>query len=193
MNAIDLERILIDWTIRNSGYDEHRNYIGLSGIGDCPRIIYHRFFRETPASIESRLKTRLSYEIEANLIERLTLIGIYKRRKDPIMAYDGLVQGHIEGEISGSLLEIKTVPLFDYLPLRSVPRRVYWQSQAYMYYGGYPATLCIYFVRDDGRFKIFDLWPDYRIMMEIDRKIQVLINAIKKEEIPACQCGRCQK
>lgn len=191
MKAEDLERILIDWTLRHSGYDEHRNYIGLSGIADCPQIIYHRYFNETPASNGLKLRTRYSYEIEANLIDRLKGLGIYKERKNPITAYGGIVQGHIEGEVSGSLLEIKTVPLAEHLPNGSVPRKVYWQSQAYMYYGAYPETLCLYFARDSGQFKVFDLWPDHRIMMDIDRKIQNLIIAIQIKKQPDCTCGKC--
>ena len=194
MKADDLRNILLDWTLRHSGYDEHRNYIGLSGIADCSRIIYHRYFNETPASDEFQLRTRYSYELEQIIIDRLKGIGgIFKERKGPIVAYKIpiLVQGHIEGEVDGNLFEIKTVPLTDYLPIHSVPRKTYWQTQAYMHYGGYQATLCLYFARDSGQFKIFDLWPDHRIMMTIDRKIQNLIEAIKKKEIPACECGRC--
>lgn len=191
MKASDLEQLLIDWSIRHSGYDEHRNYIGLSGIADCQRIIYHRYFNETPASTELKLRTRYSYEVEANLINRLNFMGIYKKGKT-IKAYDGLVEGHTEGEISGSLLEIKSVPLTEHIPIERVPGKVYWQCQGYMYYGGYPATLLIYFARDRGRFRIFDLWPDHRVMMAVDRKIQDLIAAIQKKQPPVCQCGKCK-
>ncbi len=191
MKATDLERILMDWTLRHSGYDEQRHYIGLSGIADCPRILYHRYFNETPATPALKLRTRYSYELEAILIERLTGIGVYKKRKEPITAYHGVVQGHVDGEISGDLLEIKTVPLGDHIPNGRIPAKVYWQCQGYMYYGHYPATLCLYFARDSGQFKIFDVWPDRKIMMTIDRKIQDLIETIHKTQPPRCECGRC--
>lgn len=191
MKAFDLERLLVDWSVRHSGYDEHRNYIGLSGIADCQRVIYRRYFNETPASQELKPRTRYSYEIEANLIDRLNFIGIYKKGKS-IKAYDGMVEGHTDGEISGSLLEIKTVPLMDYIPRERVPAKVYWQCQGYMYYGGYPATLLLCWARDGGQFRIFDLWPDHRIMMIIDRKIQNLIQCIKRKKEPPCQCGKCE-
>ncbi len=191
MKAVELEKALTDWTVENSGYDEHRNYIGLSTIADCPKEIYRRFFNETHASRELRLRTRFTYEIEANLIERLRALGLY-RKAETISVYDGLVQGNPDGRILEDLLEIKTIPLSEHIPRDRLPARVYWQCQAYMKYGSYPATLVIYLARETGCFKVFDICPNAMRMEIIDRKVQRLIQAVKTKTEPACECGRCK-
>lgn len=190
MKAAELEKDLIQWTEEYSGYDEHRNYIGLSTIADCPKEIYRRFFNPTPASRDLKLRTRYTYEIEANMIKRLEALGLYGR-VGPITAYDGLVQGNPDGRILEDLLEIKTVPLSKHIPVGRLPIKVYWQCQAYMKYGAYPAALVIYLARDKGWFKVFDIYPDLRVMEMIDVKIRSLIEAVKKETPPVCECRRC--
>ncbi len=195
MNASSLERNLIEWSVLNSGYDEHRNYIGLSGIGDCSLVIYRKYFNRTGASAESQLKTRYSYEVEQLIQKRLLDMGGSMKGYLPgkeISLYDGLVQGHTDGEFDGDLLEIKTVPLAEHIPVnREIPRRAFWQSQAYMLYGPYSRTLIIYFARDFGKFKIFELRPDNRLMIEIPQKIDRLVGAVIKKVPPPCDCGRC--
>jgi hypothetical protein len=191
MKAADLERILIDWTVRNSGYDEHRNYIGLSGIGDCSLMIYRRFFNHTGASVESHLKTRYAYEIEENIKQRLRGMGIYSPSKE-ISIYDGLVQGHTDGEINSDLLEIKTVPLTEHIPRGEIPRRSFWQSQAYMLYGKYSWCLIIYFARDYGAFKVFELRRDLGVGDRIMAKVDALVEFVQTKIPPPCDCGRCK-
>jgi hypothetical protein len=195
MNMIvkELETKLIQWSTQNSGYDEHRPYIGLSGIGDCSLIIYRRFFNRIGASIESRLKTRYAYEIEENLKQRLRAMGIYSPGKE-ISIYDGLVQGHTDGQIGKDLLEIKTVPLTEHIPRNNeIPRKAFWQSQGYMLYGNYDRSIMIYFARDYGVFKIFEI-PRHAIMSDrIRSKIDALIEFVQTKIPPPCDCGKCQK
>lgn len=194
-DAPNFENKLIEWSVRNSGYDEHRDYIGLSTIGDCPRLIYHRYFNRTGISTEGHLKTRYNYEVEENIKNRLRQIGAYSPGKE-ISIHNGLVKGHTDGEISGCLLEIKTVPQTKYLPTNysiGISEKIYWQIQAYMLYGQYAVTLMIYFARDYGQFRIFAFAPDKSVQSKIDQKINRLIGAIRDRKVPSCECGRCEE
>lgn len=190
MNATELERKLIDWTARNSGYDEHRPYIGLSGIYDCPTVIYRKYFNRIGASAFSKCKTKFSYEIEKNLIDRLKAMGLYSRGED-ISLYDGLVQGHIEGLIDGTLFDIKTVPRDIYLPNGRIPSRVEWQLNAYLLYRYEERALVWYFSRESGLFKILDIFADECTMKYVQEKVNMLVDAVTTQKEPKCQCGRC--
>ncbi len=196
MNASSLERNLIEWSVLNSGYDEHRNYIGLSGIGDCSLVIYRKYFNRTGASAESQLKTRYAYEVEQLIQKRLLDMGRSIKGYLPgkeISLYDGLVQGHTDGEFDEDLLEIKTVPLFEHIPADGrIPWRPFWQSQAYMLYGNYERSLIIYFGRDYGIFKVFELWRDRRMGDRIMSKVDALVEFVRTKIPPPCDCGKCK-
>lgn len=193
-NPFEIEKELIHWSLRNSGYDEHRDYIGLSTIGDCPRLIYNRYFNRTGISTAGHLKTRYAYEIERLIKERLQQIGLYSSGKE-ISMHNGLVKGHIDGEIEGSLLEIKSVPRTEYLPTSPmhISTKIYWQIQAYMLYGGYSVTTLIYFARDDGLFKVMAVCRDESLQSRIDQKVVSLVEAVQKQNPPACECGKCER
>jgi len=192
MIAKEIEKKLVQWSAANSGYDEHRPYIGLSGIGDCSLLIWRRFFNHTGASTESRLKTRYSYEIEEDIKRRLQAIGIYSPGKE-ISIYDGLVKGHTDGEINKDLLEIATIPLTEYLPhINHIPSKKLYQSQAYMLYGHYDRALILYFARDYGVFRIFDLHRDPVMDDRIMSKVDALVEFVRAKVPPPCDCGKCR-
>jgi hypothetical protein len=190
MNAAELQQALIDWSVKYSGYEDHRNYIGLSGISDCPKVIFRRFFNSYAIQVKEHLRTRYSHEIEGVIKDRLRKMGVLEIGQE-ISAYQGMVRGHIDGEISEKLLEIKTVPLAEYLPVGGVPRKVFWQVQGYMCYGGYEEALVLYFARDKGTFRTFEIPIDQAVGNEIDAKIKSVLDAVKRRVLPICVCGRC--
>ena len=192
MRASELQQKLIEWSVANSGYDSHRAYIGLSGIIDCDRVIYRRYFetREVPA--EAKLKTKITYELEDALRNRLSDMGLAKPGVE-ISEFGGMVKGHTDGEIKGCLLEIKTVAEADHLPTNRVPYRVYWQVQAYMYYGDYRSAYVIYLDRSTGQIRVFDINLDDSMGRKIQAKLIRIIRAIECKTKPKCLCGKCQK
>ncbi len=191
MNAWELEYKLTDFSVRTSGYDEHRDYIGLSGVWDCPLVIYRRYFNRMGVSTEARLKTKYSYEVEDIIKRRLRAMGILSPSRE-ISLYDGLVKGHTEGEILGRLFDVKTVAISAHFPNGQLPYKVRFQMNAYMKYGPYPDTLVIYFARDSGLFKAYDLFPDSDIQIEIVVKLEQLVEAVRNKRQPKCECGRCR-
>jgi len=194
IDASNLEKKLIEWSVNNSGYDEHRDYIGLSTLADCSRIIYHRYFNRVGLAREGHLKTRYCYEVEENIKERFRRMGLYSPEKE-ISIFDGLVKGHTDGEILGYLLEIKTVPETDHIPRCSVyiPGKVYWQVQAYMLYGSYNRAFLIYLARKFGLFRVFIVTRDESLQSKINIRVNDLVEAVRRRKIPACECGKCEK
>ena len=200
MRADELQKRLVNWTVANSGHDERRHYIGLSGIGDCPRQIYDRYFQGQRASVDRHLLTRLSYEIESDLVGRLHQMGICSAilpsESQVALAYDGLVQGHVDAMTrDGDLVEIKTVALEDHIPER-LPRRVYWQVQAYMHYLKCKRQDCrwthvVYLARQSGLVKVIPVRYSPEMGARVEAKVKRLVVAVRDVARPECECGKC--
>ncbi len=193
MRGLDLQALLVDYTVKHSGHETRRAYIGLSGVGDCPRLIYDRFcFGEQSPSVADHLKFCISYDREAALVERLKRIGVYSPG-ETISLYGGLVQGHTDGLIDGrDILEIKTIPASDFFPTdRKLPRRIWWQVQGYMHFLHRDYTHVVYEARSNG--EIFEVIAAYHPAMgeQIGHKVAVLAEAVETRVRPACTCGRC--
>ena len=199
MRADELQKRLVNWTVANSGHDERRHYIGLSGIWDCPRVIYDRYFQGQHANVARHMLTRLSYEIEDILVRRLSEMGIYGACRE-IVEFDGLVKGHPDGMLAGrsvpmhnglaDLVEIKTVALESHFPER-LPRRVYWQVQAYMHYLGRKWAHVIYLARESGLVKVIPVRYSPEMGARVEAKVKRLVVAVRDVARPECECGKC--
>jgi len=193
MKSTDLQRTLTNYIVKNSRHEAHRAYIGLSGIADCEAIIYDRYFHGTPATINGHLKTSLSYDLEADLVSKLSLLKLY-RPAPPIELYDGLVLGHPDGKIDDDdLIEIKTVERETWFPeVPHLPNKVFYQVQAYMYYGGYRRAHVIYLARDTGALRVIGVTQSTPIAQRIEDKLARLVEAVHLVQRPACSCGKCE-
>lgn len=199
MDAITISRALTNWTVANSGHEPRRKYIGLSGIGGCERAMYETALHGGTMSVGEHLRTRISFELEAAVIGRLREMHMYGEREE-ISLFNGMVQGHTDGTISvtqGALpavLEIKTVARMEYFPRdERLPRKVYWQIQAYMHYLQREEGIVIYLERANGDLRVYRVWKNARIGQEIEEKVARVMLAVKNYEPPACSCGNCGK
>jgi len=193
MLSRDLQQQMVNWTVKNSGHQDQRSYIGLSGIGDCDAVIYDRYFNGSGMwSVGEHLRSKLSFEIEEKLIERLGDLGVY-RGGETISLYDGLVQGHTDGLIEGrDILEIKTVPLEAHIPDRGkLPNRVFYQVQAYLHFLKREWCHVVYVARDTGMVYVAGIGykPDHG--SHLADKVRRMATAVLDGVRPACVCGRC--
>lgn len=193
MQPKNLQTALMNWTVQHSGHEPQRAYIGLSGIGDCESKIYNRVIFGQRARVDEHLLTRLAYELETELIYRLTDIGIYGPSEE-IMLHDGLVQGHTDGVIARTdVLEIKTLPREEWIPSQGkLPGRLYWQVQAYMHYLERALTQVVYLARDTGAIKVISVRYSPQTGQRIHERVERLVGAVRNGERPACTCGRCE-
>ncbi len=194
MLSQQLQASLTEYAARASGHEDHRRYIGLSGIGDCERVIYDRYFAGDRHSQAARLKDSLGYALEAHLVGRLEQMGLY-RPVSPISLYDGLVQGHPDGEVGGDLLEIKTIERVVWLPELPPPRlpnRVFYQVQAYLLYTGYTRAHVVYLARDTGEIRVVGVTRSESIGFKITERIDRVVGAVQTRQRPECSCGHCR-
>jgi hypothetical protein len=193
MLSTQLQSAIIDFTSRvSSRHQERRNYIGLSSIGECERVIYDIYTHGVPHSTRERLKDAMGYALEEALVARLIEMGLY-RAANPIVLYDGLVQGHPDGEVEGDLLEIKTIECAKWLPEPPrLPNRVFFQVQAYMHFAGYQRAHVLYLARDTGEMRVIGVSHSDTVAEKINAKLDRLVAAVKTGQRPACSCGYCQ-
>ena len=192
MKASKLQSELVNWTVRNSGFEARRPYIGLSHMGECDRLIYDQYVYgfERP-KVAGHLQTRWSYEVEQIIIARLTEMKLFTPMEE-ISLFDGLVKGHPDGGVCGSLLEIKSVQREDHFPKEGrIPRRVFWQVQAYLRYTGIRWCDVIYVARDTGILQVYEIKEQPNVGDEIDCRLADLVKAVQTMTRPACSCGRC--
>lgn len=200
MKAHELESELVNWSVRHSGHEQRRPYIGLSAIGDCPAAVYDSFTQGQTQNVGEHLKTRLAYELEYALVVRLREMGLYQAAQ-PISLHGGLVQGHLDGLIlhggQTDILEIKTVPLAEHIPDREaqVPRRIYWQVQAYLHYAqrrlklDVSSALVVYLARENGLVSVKQVMYSLGTGVQIDGRVRNLVAAVQERFRPACVCG----
>jgi hypothetical protein len=96
-----------------------------------------------------------------------------------ISDFDGLVKGHPDFMWEGNPGDFKSVLKDEYLPQGRLPRRVYWQMQAYMLYSKKQSALVIYESKESGLISDYFIRANDAIMIEIDINFQILVKRIK--------------
>jgi hypothetical protein len=190
-----LAQKLAQWTAENGGFEPRRDYIGLSGVWECPRVMVSRYRDGMGASQAERMRTAVAYELEHALQARLSGMGIYRPGKE-ISLFDGLVRGHTDGEVDGDLLEIKTIPEERWLPGpttgKRMAERIYWQVQAYLLYGEYERAQVVFLARDSGAISVVTILPNRYTQEAIERKLEKLVGEIRAGQAVSCTCGKCR-
>jgi hypothetical protein len=191
MDAGMVYQQLVNWTVQHSGHREKRGYIGLSAIGECERAIYDNVHAGQKFGVDEHLRTRLSFELESALIERLKALKLYGEPEE-IDLFNHAVQGHTDGLVGDAVLEIKTVSYDAHFPNGRLPERVYWQVQAYLHFLNRRQALVVYMARANGEIRVYPIWYNPKVGQQIVEKLERVTNAVLSYERPACTCGRCE-
>jgi len=202
MNAAELRAKLLAVYEGSSLYQTNRDYLGMSGVGECPRAWYWRTVEPVPCRWEIWCAWT-GYMHEARILE---LFEAGPMRREVVAEFDKRYRGHTDHEISdGTLIEIKSVSWAKYLRLFQArgDKRNRAQCQAYMRHGKFPHAILIYVARDipweafsgDVPLPFFtvDVWRDEAWMDELDNKARRLLACIDSQTPPPCTCGRCRR
>lgn len=192
MDAKGLQDWITHWTVENSGHEFTRQRMGLSNLAGCDREVYDKERNGRTMTVEEHLRTRLSFELQNALIERLRAMGAYG---DPevITLADGAMMGHTDGRIGDDVLEIKTVAVPEHFPMNGrLPTKVYTQVQGYMHYLRRSDAYVIYLARSNGEIRVYHVRYNPQKGQEIEAKVNRLVNAWQHGNPPACTCGECQ-
>jgi len=173
--SVELER----YTAANSNFDRTRPYVSMSHVTLSEEEIMALFLNGFEDSLAIRLRCYKGYQMERDLKERISKVfpdqvkfGI------EIEAFQGMVLGHPDFFFAGYPADCKSVPLDEHLPGGKLPRRVYWQMQAYMKYSLKSQALVIYESRETGRIMHYWIRENLAIQAEINHKLQRVVEAI---------------
>lgn len=164
-----------------SGFETKRDYISLSHATESKEDLLKMFLDGFVDSHLIRLRCYKGYQMERDLVARVKQV---LRADDfpEISAYDGIVKGHPDFRLEGCPGDCKSVPLDEHLPADKfkLPRRAYWQVQAYMMYGFAEKAFLIYESRESGLIRDFVVRPNSNVQAEIDAKYKWCFQQIRK-------------
>lgn len=204
MNAIALKDQLAQALRQKSGLEGHRPYLGMSGIGSCPRKLYMEFIggKERPSD-QQHWYCWTGYMHEAAVIGLIAGEQTVQRQVEVVAEFDPRFRGHVDYVLGSQVVEIKSVGWEKFIKIRDEGRAQYEhraQVQMYLRHGGWPKGLIIYIARDvphrefDGPpFWVFEADPDRKLADTLDAKAREVLAAIDRRETPACECGWCRR
>lgn len=194
MDAIEFRKKLEDAAL---GDFEKRNYLGMSQMWKCPRRLLHelRNGRRRPG-FRGLVYCHEGLVHQADVVERLDVIGIDLRRREAelVAPFDSRFRGHVDGEVDGALLEIKSLSVngMENVRFHGPRRRDRLQVQAYMRYGGWERTLIVYKSRDTGRLWVEEILYNESEAQRLEEKAKSVLAAVDGGPVPECTCNKCR-
>jgi hypothetical protein len=178
--------------------DDGRTYLGMSQIGKCARQLYLDLVngRESPRGLAlARCHEGMLHQ--RDVVERLERAGVpvLEQNRELVAPFDERHRGHIDGEVDGDLLEIKSLEtLGDLADIKKNGPREHDQAQvqAYLRYGDYQRGLIVYKVRANGALWVAYVLRDDAAGERLERKARDVLAALDRGLPPACTCGHCR-
>lgn len=202
-NFVDVDvikAIFEDALEKNSGFETHRKYLGMSQISECPRRLFHQYVYGMKATPEQHVKAVLGYMFERTVKEILLranfLKALPKAAHELIAGFDNRFRGHIDGvTIHNELADIKSLPRIGFdkqLQSQNVSNRIFMQMQAYMGYARFRSAIVIFVCRETMRCHPVRLHYAHRVFLNLEEKAKRVLQAIDSMEEPECMCGWCE-
>jgi hypothetical protein len=191
---------LVNSLREKSGLEQHRPYLGMSQISQCPRKLYNEFLNgRRPPNDQQHWYCWTGYLHEAAI---MSLLGIEPHHAEVAAKFDDRFRGHVDHAGDGKVLEVKSVTWDRFNRIRDDGRPLREhneQVQCYLRHGGWKLAVLIYIARDvphrefDGPpFWTFDVLPDPALADKLDEKARGILAAIDRREMPPCECGYCR-
>jgi hypothetical protein len=195
---MSLDIMMLKRLLETSAADdfEDRHYLGMSAISQCPRKLYQEMLngRDRPGQSSLNLFHE-GYVHEHDIVDRLAKMGcmVGNVQRELVAPWDERLRGHIDGEIEGELLEIKSLNAdrFDQLRAGGPFIAHVEQAQLYMRYGGYRSAVFVYKNRETGALWIDRLWYNESLAQKLEDQARMILQAVDRVEPPACMCGHC--
>lgn len=178
---------------------EERSYLGISMIDRCPLMLGRWLVdgRDRPGMAGRRLFHE-GYLHERDVIARFEAGGVLVANRQRLVTSpdDARFCGHIDGEIDGELLEIKSVTTEKFEQIsRSMQalEKHLGQVRLYMRFGDYQRGVIVYKDRQFGELFIVPVFPHAEQEERLMDKAFMILNSVDRdlvEKLP-CECGRC--
>lgn len=177
----DISKELEAWTCANCGLEKTRDYIGLSQASLSEEEIISNYMAGFPEGDPLlRLRWYKGLQMEPDLLRRLKIVFGDRIRipATEISVFDGKVLGHPDFDFDDDPGDCKSVPLDAHIPTGKLPRKVYLQAQASMWFGRKKRALVIYESRESGIIRHFWVYPIEALGREIYQKYYNVVEKI---------------
>jgi len=168
-------------TIINSNFEDKRDYISLSNIYKPVDELISDYMNGYTATDSQKIMCYKGYQMEDDLISRL-IISYPNSIKTghEISIENGLIKGHPDFLFNTIPGDIKSVALDEWIPKDkfSLPKKVLWQIQAYMYFMESDKGIIIYESRQSGIIKDFLCYRNTPLQKMIGQKIFDIIQRV---------------
>jgi hypothetical protein len=198
MDTRTFESNLKHWLRINSGLEEHRDYLGISHAGKCPRAIYDLLTSGVQISAFAHQMCYVGYLFERDALARMIEMRFAKEaRVEVVCPKDGRIRGHVDGlTFWDDLLEIKSVTVKKFERILQTGNALWEhidQVQLYMKYGGWRSAWIIYICRETFEHRVVRVQYDQGRAERLEAKLLDVLTAWERKEAPACTCGYCRK
>jgi hypothetical protein len=199
MEAVLFKKRLMEHLHQASGFEPHRKYLGMSGIGRCPARLYRecRVGRREQRGEDADRRCYRGNMYERDALQRAGLANLVRpdSSKALVADFDDRFRGHTDGElVDGDLLEIKSVwsETFDQVQASHKPQPFDLdQVQMYLRFGKYRHGVILYICTETFRHYAIDIYPQARRQEELIEKARMVLQGLDTGSPPACTCGRC--
>lgn len=175
---------LKQYTASRSNYETSRRYISLSRVHLREDEMINEYMQGFPSSMEIQLKCYKGYQMERDLLARIKQVygdRITTGASLEIEAFDGLVKGHPDFKFDDYPGDCKSVAMDEWLPKPDgkLPKRIYFQLQAYMLYSKKDRAIVVFESRQSGLIEDFWLKENPRVQELIHNRLQAVVNELK--------------
>lgn len=178
---MQLQNDLLRVTLENSGFETKRSYISLSHIMNDVDTLIRQYEQGYSDSEETRIRCRMGYWMEKGMMERLSKIeGIEPGGEIVVPESNGLIMGHPDFKYEGCPGDCKSFPLDEHLPeTKNIPKRIYWQMNAYMLYSNSPVSYLVCESRQSGKMIVLRVIANAYVQELIKNKVAEILKRIK--------------
>lgn len=197
MDKSDLIKNLEKCVEQNSRYEVKRNYLSMSRIGECARVLYFEYLDASIPYYQSYAGAFLGYTFEDIVAKWLIDLKILDpgTRGFELSAFDGKFKGHTDGlTFQRELIEIKSLNEKKFDRVRQdvkVPVKNFLQAQTYMYHGNFSEAIIFYVCRETMRFEIKSFKAVSIVGQRTTEKAKRILRAVDQNQPPSCECGYC--
>lgn len=202
MTPADLRRQLCQALEAQSGLEQHRPYLGMSGIGECSRRQYFDYVQgRTDLTDRSHWYCWTGYAHE-EMVRRLFPDAERSPQLEIISNFDDRFRGHIDDALIGQgIIECKSVSWEKFLRVKQNDQPAFKheaQVQMYLHYSDWQRAFIIYIARDvpfrewNGYpLWVFEVLPRPILAGKLELKAKRILAAVDAGHAPACDCGYC--
>lgn len=179
-----LHKKLLQVTKDTSCFETKRDYVSLSNIIKPVEELIFDYQNGYNVNDEIQLKCRMGYWMERGLKERLRYItGITESEEIVVPESNGLIKGHPDFFYTGYPGDCKSFLLDEFLPdERKVPKKIYWQMNAYMLYSEQITSVIICESRESGMLKTIEVRKNIYICNQINEKVKEIIKILSSKK-----------